>query len=298
MNRRSFLYQSALASSLPMLSRPAWFSSLFAAYEMRALRGNVGVFTESGGTIAWYVTGKHIVVVDTQFPDPAAHVIAEIKKMQDHPFDLLINTHHHGDHTSGNITFKGLAPKLVAHENSKANQQRVAEDRGNMDQQWLPTETFSTAWETQMGDEFIQLHYFGPAHTDGDAMIHFTEANVVHMGDLVFNRRFPYIDKSAGASISNWIQVLDNALNTFDRNTLFVFGHSGEGYDITGDAEDLQAMQNYLSSLLNFMEKEIAAGKSKEEIANATQIPGAPEWKGDGIGRSIDAAWIELVEKK
>lgn len=298
MKRRSFLVQGALATMVPTLGRATWLRSLFAEYQMRPLRENVGVFTESGGTILWYVTEDHIAVVDTQFPEPAAHVIAEIKKMQDRPIDLLINTHHHGDHTSGNITFKDLAAKLVAHENSKANQQRVAEENGKMDQQWLPTETFTTNWETSLGDENIQMYYFGPGHTNGDAMIHFTNANIVHMGDLVFNRRFPFIDKSAGASISNWISVLDNALDTFDRDTLFVFGYSGEDYDITGKKEELQAMQGYLSALLSFMEKEIAAGKSKDEIAQATEIPGAPEWKGSGLSRSIDAAWIELVEKK
>jgi len=139
------------------------------------------------------------------------------------------------------------------------------------------------------------MNYFGAAHTDGDAITHFENANVVHMGDLIFNRRFPYIDKSAGANISNWITVLDKVLNKFDNETKFIFGHSDNGYDITGGKEDIKAFQGYLASLLNFGRQSIQSGKTLKELkSEVNTIPGAPEWKGKGIERSLDAVYTEL----
>src|SRR5258705_2502540 len=87
---------------------------------------NIGIFTERGGTIAFLLSKKGIVVVDAQFPDQSKHLIDELKKRSDRPFELLINTHHHGDHTAGNISFKGLVPHVLAHANSLTNQKNVA----------------------------------------------------------------------------------------------------------------------------------------------------------------------------
>jgi glyoxylase-like metal-dependent hydrolase (beta-lactamase superfamily II) len=261
---------------------------------MKYLRGDIGIFTERGGTIGWLANKDGIVVVDTQFPEQSQHLVEEIKKISAHPLDLLINTHHHGDHTAGNPVYKDLAGKILAHENSKKNQERVARER-NQEGQVFPNATFQKTHTESVGGESIKLHYFGPGHTDGDALTHFENANIVHMGDLVFNRRFPYIDKSAGADIGNWIKVLDQALSTFDQQTMYIFGHSDNDFDITGTGEDLKAFQNYLERLLVFGQQSITAGKTLEEVkAATTEIPGAPEWKGDGIGRSLEAVYAEL----
>ena len=117
------------------------------------------------------------------------------------------------------------------------------------------------------------------------------------MGDLVFNRRFPYIDRSAGASISNWIDVLDKAQKKFDNDTFFLFGHSGAGYEITGNLNDLKAKQDYLSRLLDMVEKQIKAGKNQEDILKIQSIRGADQWQGRGIERNLNAAYQELTEK-
>ena len=120
-------------------------------------------------------------------------------------------------------------------------------------------------------------------------------ANVAHLGDLVFNRRFPYIDTGAGANISNWVNVLDDVLNTYDNETIFMWGHARDGFDIKGGKEDIKAFQNYLEKLLDFGEKSIKAGKSLEELMeNTTVIPGAEEWQGKGIERSLKAVYAEI----
>jgi glyoxylase-like metal-dependent hydrolase (beta-lactamase superfamily II) len=248
--------------------------------------------------MGWLIDNDSLVVIDTQFKEQSENFIGKVKETTDRQFDLLINTHHHGDHTGGNIAFKGMVKNHLAHANSKANQMRVAKAREQEDGQLYPVETFENNWSKKVGGETVTLRYFGPAHTDGDAIIHFENANVAHMGDLMFNRRFPYIDKTAGASIENWIDVLGKARKTFDKDTLFIFGHAGEGFDVTGGLDDLKAMQNFLKKLLKFTKKSIKAGKSQEELLKGLEmIPGAPEWKGRGIERNISAAYQELGGK-
>jgi cyclase len=266
-------------------------------YKMTPLRNNVGYFSERGGTIGWMISKNGIVVVDTQFPEQSEHLIDAIKKQSSRKIDLLINTHHHGDHSAGNIAFKGIADVVLAHENSKKNQMRVAKERGQEEGQLYPDTTFDKEWSKKIDDEIISLKYFGPAHTDGDAIIHFENSNVAHMGDLVFNRRFPFIDKSAGASIKNWIEVLEKTQKTYDKDTMFIFGHNGDGYKTVGNMNDIKAMQNYLRSLLDVVGAEIKSGKSQEDIMKLTTIKGAEEWKGSGIGRSLSTAYQELTSK-
>jgi len=264
------------------------------SYNFKALRNNVGIFTEQGGTIGWLNSSNGFVVVDAQFPTSAPHAIEELKKLGEKPFKYLINTHHHGDHTAGNIAFKGLAEKVVAHQNSLVNQKRGAEKANNLDKQLLPDTTFGTSWKASVGDEKISAYYYGSGHTNGDAVYHFEHANIVHLGDLVFNRRFPYIDRENGAHIGNWIAALDKIQNQFDKDTLFIWGHSLDPEKVTGTKADVKAYQEYLKNLMTYVGSEIKAGKSKEDILKATTIPNAPEWKGDGIQRSLTAAYDEL----
>jgi glyoxylase-like metal-dependent hydrolase (beta-lactamase superfamily II) len=301
MQRRSFVrYTGLTLAGLALLNKSSLASFLFdPAWKIKMLADDIGIFTEKGGTILFLLTKKGMVVVDSQFPDTAGHLIEELKKKNTKPFKYLINTHHHGDHTGGNIAFKGLAEHVVAHVNSKANQLRVAgEQKTAADKFHIPDVTYGEeGWTAKVHKETIKAHYFGAGHTNGDSMIHFEKANIVHMGDLVFNRRHPYIDKTAGANIANWIVLLDKATTTFDAKTQFVCGHAASGYDVLLKAEDLKAFGDYLGNLLKFTEAEIRAGKTKEEILKSKEIPGSPEWKGDGIERPLGAAYAELAVK-
>ncbi|MEO5890870.1 MAG: MBL fold metallo-hydrolase [Ferruginibacter sp.] len=299
MQRRTFLRNATLTlTSLAFFSNRT-LSQLLAdpAWKITMLTKEIGVFTEKGGTIIFMLSKDGIVVVDSQFPEQSQHLIDELKKQSQQPFRLLINTHHHGDHSSGNISFKGLVPHVVAHANSKLNQERVAKEKKNEDQQLYPDQTYTTTWCEKIGNEEICLQYFGAGHTNGDSFVHFTKANIVHVGDLVFNRRHPFVDRSSGANISSWIKALDKAGTTFDKKTKFVCGHAAEGYDIVVTKDDVSLFGDYLGKTLQFVEGEIKAGKTKEEIVKATGIPGAPEWKGDGIDRPLGAAFDELSSK-
>ncbi len=299
MTRRNFLQITGIAAGFAVVSPEAWLSTLLQRPQgdMKLLRRNVGLFTERGGTIGWLIDPAGIAIVDTQFPEQAGHLIEQVRRRSQHAFDLVINTHHHGDHTGGNIAFKGLAGKVVAHTNCLANHERQAKERNAEASQLFADTTFDKSWSQRLGDEIITARYFGPGHTNGDIVVHFENANVAHVGDLMFNRRFPFIDRPGGANIKSWIQVLRNIRKTYPKDTIFIFGHSGEGYPVTGSHADLKAFENYLSRLLQTVEKSIKAGKSKEEILAIPTIPGAPEWKGDGIQRSLTAAWEELTGK-
>lgn len=295
MNRRSFLQSTSMALGALSLTQQQIISSIFdPAWKITMLTDTIGIFTEKGGTIAFMFYKNGIVVVDAQFPDSSQHLIDELKKKSTDPFTKLINTHHHMDHTSGNISFKGIVQHVLAHENSLKNQKNVAQAQKSEDKQLFPDQTFTETWCDQFGNEKICLSYFGPGHTDGDALIHFENSNIVHMGDLLFNRLHPYVDRSAGANMNSWIQVLHKAVNKFDKNTIFIYGHSLNGYNVTGKADDLKKFGEYLGQVLQFAEKEIKAGKTKEEFLKNTEIPGNTEWKGDGIQRPLKAAYEEL----
>jgi len=298
MNRRSFIQNSALTFGALTLVQQQLLSSFFEdPWKITMLRNDIGIFTKRGGTIAFILGKDGIVVVDAQFPDQSKHLIDELKKKSEKPFRLLINTHHHGDHTAGNISFKGIVPHVLAHENSLTNQKNVAVANKSEDKQLYPDQTYTNTWTQKFGKEKINLSYHGAGHTNGDSFVHFQHANLVHMGDLVFNRRHPFVDRGAGANIKSWVAVLDKAVNMFDKDTIFVYGHSGIGYEVNGKMDDLKKFGAYLGKVLQFTEGEIKTGKTKEEILKAKTIPGADEWKGDGIERPLTAAYEELTAK-
>jgi cyclase len=296
MQRRSFLRNTGITAGLMALSSKDLIAAFLQqpAYKIKMLRGDIGIFTERGGTIGFYQSPDGYVVIDTQFADTASHLIDELKKMKDQPFKFLINTHHHGDHTGGNIAFKGIAEHVVGHENCLANYKRVTEKTA--EKQLYQDMTFGDTWKQKIGKESIRTYYYGAAHTNGDAIIHFENANIAHMGDLLFNQLPPYIDRASGANIKNWIEVLQKAQKTFDKDTLFVFGHAGNGTDVTGGKADLAKFEDYLKKLLDFTAEQIKAGKTKEEISKIKDIPGI-SWPNSGADRSFNAAYDELTSK-
>lgn len=299
-SRKNFIRNislSAMALSLADIKAIARFCNL-QDYHIQMLTKNIGIFTEKGGTILFMLHPSGNVVVDAQFPDTAPNLIAEMQKLHAYPFNMLINTHHHADHTSGNIAFKGLVKNVVAHKNSRLNQQQVAAQNKAEDKQLYPDIVFEKSWQQTISGENIQLDYFGPGHTDGDAIVYFKKAGIVHVGDLVFNRRHPYIDKTAGASMQNWISILNIIDKKYPDKTVFVCGHAGDGYKVVINKGDIRAFKNYLQRAVDYTSAQIKLGKSKEQIIQATTvISGAEEWKGEGIERTLTAAYTELTVK-
>jgi cyclase len=298
MHRRLFLLNTGILVGASVLLQQKAMAQFFNTYDynIKMLRNNVGIFTERGGTIGFILSNSGVIVIDAQFPDTAPHLIDDLKTRTTYPLKYLLNTHHHGDHTSGNIAFKGLVDHVVAQENSLANQKTVAEKNNTVEKQLYPDSTFKDEWKLKLGDVKVKAYYYGPAHTNGDAIYHFENANIAHVGDLMFNKRHPFVDRSAGANMSNWIKVLDKIIGKTDKDTQFIFGHSLNPGEETGTAEDLKKFQDYLGKVLIFANQEIKKGVSKEDFIKNTSIPGVTEWTGDGIQRPLTAAYEELTE--
>lgn len=272
MNRRQFLLRSSLLAVGTAFPFPRLTDR--AAAKFTSLRRNVGYFTERGGTIGWLASPDAMVVVDSQYPETVKNCLNGLRDRTDHPLDLLINTHHHGDHTSGNPALQGVAEKMAAHENvPKLMKQANKESDGEANTAY-PTTTYSDSWQMDAGDETLHARYYGPGHTSGDSVIYFEKANVVHMGDLVFNRMNPYTDRPAGASIMNWVEILKTVADEYPSDAIYIFGHGKPEYGVTGEKEDLAVMQNYLAAIIEYVQQAVEQGKSRKEITDKKVLEG------------------------
>jgi cyclase len=270
-----------------------------AAYnQINPIRRNVGTFTGRGGTIGWLADENAMVVIDSQFPPSAGAFFEKVQQYSSQPIDALINTHHHTDHTAGNSFFRNLASEIVAHENVPELQRSVAEMQNTLDDQVYADTTFEDSWSLDTGDEIIHAMHYGPAHTSGDIVIRFEKANVIHMGDLIFNRWYPFIDMASGASISNWIHFLERVIQDSEPDTVFIFGHGSNDFGIRGSVRDILIMRNYLSALLEFVENKQSEGSTLGEIRDQQELPGFPDHVSAGsrlsLRANIEAAWQEL----
>jgi glyoxylase-like metal-dependent hydrolase (beta-lactamase superfamily II) len=262
------------------------------------IRRNVGIFTGQGGTIGWLANGAGALAVDAQFPATAKACVEGLQQKSAKGIQLLINTHYHGDHTGGNIAFRPVVKQIVQQERCAKLHRETTTKAGTEAQQAYADITFGESWSQEMGDEKVWGYYYGPGHTGGDAVIVFERANVVHMGDLMFNRLHPRVDGPSGASMKNWISVLERVAKRHSDAT-FIFGHGKQGQPVTGPAKELLYLRDYLSAALQYVQKGIAAKQSKEEIAKATELPGFPDHASSGtvltLAGVLNSAYDELT---
>ena len=277
-NRRQFIGDAALGLAGAAAARVAPLARQGSppAARFRDLRRRVGIFIGPGGTIGWLATPDGTVAIDSQFPETAAVCIDGLRRRSGSAIEVLINTHHHGDHTAGNSAFRPAVRQIVQQEHCATLHRAAALSAGGDARQGVADATFVDFWSIAIGDEKVSAAYYGPAHTRGDAVVVFENARIVHMGDLVFNRIPPFVDRSSGASIRNWITVLEDVAGTHD-DAMFIFGH-GKDDAVTGTASDVTHFRDYLGAVLEYVQKGIAAGRSLPEIAGAETLPGFPEY--------------------
>lgn len=287
LGRRSFLKSSSLIMGGMVLGNNDFFSKiLHKPADLKQLRDTVGIYNEKGGTIGYYVNDGMVVVIDSQFPDSVKNFIKELKIQDDMNIDYLFNTHHHGDHTSGNTVLTNYTNNIIAHVNCPRLQIKRNDARGGKEKIVTANLTFDNKFELKLPNEKISAIHFGQAHTGGDIVIHFENANIAHLGDLVFNNIFPYIDNTAECSVSGWIKSLDNIVKHFDKDTSFIFGHANKTENVSGDINDIIKQRNYLEALYNYVLKQSKENKSKEEIAASEKMPGFED-----ITESWEGAW-------
>jgi len=294
LSRRTFLQRlGAALAAAPVAS--SLLSEWPRADGFTSLRRGVGIFRQRGGTIGWLVRDGALVVVDTQSPESAPDCWTGLRDRTDNALNMVINTHHHGDHTGGNGVFAEYTDRFVAHNNVPDLMRQAAED-GEADDRTYPTETFEDEWSESVGDETIKLHYHGPAHTGGDAVIHFREANVAHVGDLVFNRAYPFIDVQGGADSQNWISVLETIHENLSDDTTVIHGHANPEFGPTGSREDLLVMRDFLSALNEYVQNQRQAGASLEEMKQKKVLDGFEDFNFDwalSLGACIEAVYQE-----
>ena len=293
LSRRRFLRHSgAVAAASPVLS--SLLSWVPGADGFTALRRGVGFFTQRGGTIGWLATGDALVVVDTQYPETAPDCWTGLRERADSPLDLVVNTHHHGDHVGGNGVFAQYTDRLVAHANVPGLMRAGADD--GEDVGTVPTETFTETWSESVGGERLTLRHYGPAHTGGDAVVFFEEANVVHMGDLVFNRAYPFIDVDGGADSEGWIEILETVHGELGDDTIVIHGHGNPEYGVHGGRADLLVMRDFLAALNEYVATQRQAGASLEEMRQKTVLEGFEAFNFDwglSLADCIEAVYRE-----
>ena len=265
------------------------------------VRRNVGIFTMRGGTIGWLINKNGVLVVDTQYPDTAKTCLDGLKqKAPGHGIELVINTHHHADHTGGNAVFRAEAKKLVAQAGVPALQRQVASATANAPAPVVADATFDKTWTATIGDETVTATHHGPGHTGADATVHFERAHVLHMGDLLFHERHPRVDRAAGASIQNWIKILEKLGKEMPPDTIFIAGHAKDGLSPAVDRRAVLRFRDYFDVVLAVTRKAIAQGQTKEALTATPALPGFETYQGGGVltlSGVLGVAYDELTAK-
>jgi len=282
MNRKEFLttsFGAALGTVfLPQLLSCSVQRNIFellksSSGEISKIRGNVSRYTNKGGTVGIFETKDSFVVIDSQFPDFIQPLIDTISQVKGKPVEFLCNTHHHADHVDGNYAFRNLTQKIVAHKTVPELQKKASIERKTIDKQTFANILFDDQYVIKSGGERVTAYHFGGGHTYGDAMYHFEKDNVVHMGDLMFINMIPVFRVNDGSHFKNWISVLDKAIETFSKDTLFIFGHASDKNLTKGNLENLTEMRNFLEASADYIKKSLAEGKTTEQLTENLVIP-------------------------
>lgn len=277
MDRRRFISTASVGVAGLALTRSAFAQAPAAqaapiVTKFEELRRGVGMFTGNGGAIGYLVNGDGALAVDSQFMETATVCVAGLKTRAPKGPQFLINTHHHGDHTSGNKAFQGVQ-KILGHENCLAWHKKTTEEAKTVADQAYATATFKDVWVEEFGNEKVECRYYGPGHTSGDAIVHFQRANVVHGGDLLFRRIHPRIDGPSGASAVNWVKTLTRLEKDHSNDTIFIFGH-GENGLTRGTKAEVTFFRGYLSAAVDHVNAGLKAKKSKDEITKVASLKG------------------------
>jgi cyclase len=305
LDRRTFLAILSAAGTAALTAPALAKSTLFAPdptliLEWQALKPGFHAVVDqnTGGNTLVFTTKDQALLIDTKFAHLAGALRADALAMATKDATLtLINTHHHGDHTGGNGMVVPFAADSYAHENAidriKSQLPRVkqgakggparlkgtnapdallklATQAAEESESWTeasvtPTHALKDKATLTLADTKIDLYHFDPAHTDNDLVVHFPDHNLIHTGDLVFNKLHPFFDPNGGGSALGWKNALKSILKLCDDNTTIIPGH--------GDIDTTKAVKaqlNYITKLIAHVQADIKAGVPKSETTQKT----------------------------
>jgi len=245
--------------------------------------GNVGVCAGPDGV--W--------IIDTQFADMAPKLQAAVRELSKEPLRFVINTHWHGDHTGGNESFGTLAP-LVAHAKVRGRMAQGRAGQAPAPARALPSVTFEDGLRMYANGEDIEVRHVGPAHTDGDSIVWFHTSNAVHLGDLFFNGRFPFVDLDSGGSVRGLTAAVADLLALLPEDVRIVPGHG----PLAGKPE----LREYHAMLVDCQARVAEAHAQKKDAATMKQeklLARYARWNWEFIdeGKFIDTLAREAAQR-
>ncbi|WP_206483810.1 MBL fold metallo-hydrolase [Thalassotalea sp. G2M2-11] len=242
-----------------------------------AVAGNVYMLTGAGGNIGVLATEAGLLLVDDQFQPLAKKIEAAMQGINNNQLKYIVNTHYHGDHTGSNAFFSHKAP-IFAHQNVRSRLQAEQDHQTAA----LPVVTYDNGVTIYLQDEEVQLIHFPAGHTDGDTVVYFKQANVLHTGDLFFELGFPYIDLDGGGSVKGYLANVNQLLAMMPDDVAIIPGH-GQLTDKAG----YSAFAKMIDFSIKRVSKALAEGKSEQQILAA------------GIGEQYkDQAWSFISEER
>ena len=262
--------------------------------EAKRVAGSVYMITGRGGNIGLSIGDDGAFLVDDQYDELTERILKTVAELTPEPVKFVVNTHWHGDHTGGNEKLGKTGAIIVAHENVRRamstehflaafNHTTLASPEAA-----LPVVTFTESMSFHFNGDEIRVQHVAPAHTDGDAIVIFRNANVIHMGDTYFNGMYPFIDTSTGGSIAGMIAAADTALELANDKTQIIPGHG----PLSGVAE-LRASRAMLQAVHDRVEKLIAQGSSRDEVIAAAPTRDFDEQWGKGFLNP--PKWVGIV---
>ena len=250
----------------------------FSTVEVKATKvaGSVYMITGAGGNIGISVGEDGAVLIDDQYAPLAPKIEAALKTITDKPLRFILNTHYHGDHTGGNEVLGKSAP-IVAHENVRkrlaSGTTRLGTNTPPAPKIALPILTFNDSVTIHLNGEDVRAVHMPHGHTDGDAVIWFTQSNVVHMGDDFFNGTLPFVDTENGGSVKGLIANVEKVIATVRDDAKIIPGH--------GPLSDKAGLRKYvevLKAARDAVQAGIAAGKTLDQLKAEKVLAPWEEW--------------------
>ena len=242
----------------------------------------------SGGNVGVFVMDHGVAIVDTKLPGWGPVILERIRSVTDKPVVTIINTHTHGDHVGSNEFFPDTA-RIVAHENTKANMQRMDNFQGD-NAKFLPAATYSERMSLGSGADQMDLYYFGAGHTDGDTFIVYPALGVLQTGDLFPWRDAPFLDTSNGGSGLAMPQTLAAAIAGIEGVDVVVPGH----IPVT-TWESFQEFQRFNADLVDAVRTAKGAGLSVDDASTGVDLSsGYPHYDSTRLEAAVRVIYGEL----